>query len=289
MKIAYILLAHKNPSQVCRLVQHLLTPQSHVFIHVDRGSSNQVFSAMQDEFTTMSQITWLPRYYTYWGSFGLVKATLEGLRQVEARGFDYAILLSGQDYPIKPLKSLETFLERENGKSFIEYYSMPNPIWPSDGMKRLEKWYFNVEIPDTWLRTKLNHLLYKLFNQLWSPRTMPDGLSPYGGSQWWCLHRNAFRYLLDFTRQNPKIVTFFKNVRIPDETYFQTVLLNSPLRPTLVNKTLTYIDWNGPPFPRYLSQNDFAGFLRLDNYFARKFDALGDNSILDRIDTHLLV
>ena len=48
-------------------------------------------------------VTWLPRHRSQWGGFGHVRATLKGIDHVVASGvpFDYAVLLTGQDYPLR--------------------------------------------------------------------------------------------------------------------------------------------------------------------------------------------
>jgi hypothetical protein len=70
----------------------------------------------------LSNVTFLKRHKCYWGDFGHVRATLEGIaylfnNEIE---FDYLILLTGQDYPIKPNREIETLLRRSNGKQFMK-------------------------------------------------------------------------------------------------------------------------------------------------------------------------
>ena len=58
----------------------------------------------------MPNIYFLKRHTCYWGDFNIVKATCEGIKEIVKSGinFDYAILLSGQDYLIKSTTQIET-------------------------------------------------------------------------------------------------------------------------------------------------------------------------------------
>jgi hypothetical protein len=75
-------------------------------------------------------------------------------------------------------------------------------------------------------------------------------------------------------------------VLIPDEIFYQTILLNSPLQQTVVNDEVHYIAWPelSGPHPDILGVPDFDRFMATDKLFARKFDATVDSTVLDRID-----
>ncbi|NJN99140.1 MAG: hypothetical protein HC875_36125 [Anaerolineales bacterium] len=77
---------------------------------------------------------------------------------------------------------------------------------------------------------------------------------------------------------------------MPDELFFQTVLLNSPLRDTIVNDDLKHIQWSTPTsaHPDIFSKEDFEKLNRSPKLFARKFDTKHDTVILDLIDQHIL-
>jgi hypothetical protein len=95
--------------------------------------------------------------------------------------------------------------------------------------------------------------------------------------------------VLKFVRDHSAAYNYFKFVGSPDEAFFQTVLGNSPLRPTLQADLLTYVDWNGPPFPRVLGDQDFDALAAApDKFFARKFDPALSAGLMNRIDAELL-
>ncbi len=118
-------------------------------------------------------------------------------------------------------------------------------------------------------------------------RRIPAGLEPYGGSAYWCLSRRAVDYVHQFVREYPRYVRFFRTVYVPDELFFHTILLNSPLRDEVIGDDLRHIVWEDHGVavlgPGHLDQ--LAGSSKL---FARKFDIERDPEILDLLDQRLL-
>lgn len=287
MKIAYIILAHKNPAQVKRLVSRLCEQPCEVFLHVDKAVPAGTFNSFQQAFCDFSNVHFLPRYITNWGSIRLVKATLAGIRAVlrDAPECEYAVLLSGQDYPIRPVSELATFLEKSNGASFLENFAFPVPIWNDEGgYTRIRRWHFNLPVTNAGVHRLLKRLFNRVFNTTFPKRSFPVGFQPYGGSQWWCLSRQCLEYIDTFCQSHQSFVRFFHFVRIPDEIFFHTILLNSSLKDQVQNKRLTYVDWNGPPYPRVIMLDELPALCGSEYFFARKFDTALDTTILDQID-----
>lgn len=291
MKIGYIILAHKNPAQVKRLVERLCEQPCEIFLHVDKAVATTVFVAFQQAFRDFSNVHFLPRYMTNWGSIRLVKATLAGIRAVllDAPDCEYAVLLSGQDYPIRPVSELATFLEKSDGASFLEYFAFPVPIWNDEGgYARIRRWHVNPPVSNKNIHRMLKRVLNRFFNMLLPEPIFPSGFVPYGGSQWWCLSKQCLEYIDTFCLEHPGFQKYFCFVRIPDEIFFHTILLNSPLKNNIHNNRLTYVDWNGPPFPRILSEEDIQLFSNISCFFARKFDLEINPDVYTWIDLRLL-
>jgi hypothetical protein len=286
VRLAFIVLAHRYPLQLGRLVERLAAPEARIYLHVDRGTPPEVYASMRRELAGRSGVTWLGRCYSRHASFGLVQAALAGLRSALADGCDYAQLLSGQDYPLRPVAALEEFLTAHAGRSFIQFRPLPDEDWPREGAARFARWHFRFDWPETRLRVKLERGLGRVFNRLWPNRRPPANLALYGGAAWWCLHASCAKQALGFAGSRGG--AFFRFARYPDEAFFQTALWNSPRRAALHGSHLTYIDWNGPPFPRLLGPEDFEALAASGKFFARKFDPARSQGLLDRIDTELL-
>lgn len=281
MRLAYILSAYKYPRQLVRLIERLSTASTWFFVHVDKRTDDGIYREMVSGARRCPNVHFVKRHWCDWGGFGHVAATLEGIRAICKMGinFDYAILLTGQDYPIKPNRQIEAFLMDHKGRLFLEFFPLPTDQWHNrgvvGGMDRIEEWHWRVRGREIRLPVK---------------RQFPVGYQPFGGSSYWCLPRECIEHIDALTRRDRRLVRFFRFVDVPDEMFFQTVLLNSPFAPRAVNDNLRYIDWKDPNAgsPGILDNGDFEKLAASPKLFARKFDESVDAHVLDRIDRELL-
>ena len=102
------------------------------------------------------------------------------------------------------------------------------------------------------------------------------------------LPRSALMSIVEFLDANPGYVRFFRHVHIPDELFFQTILLNGPLADRCVDYVLHYTEWGRSPAPAILTVDDYPHLVAAPNLFARKFDSAVDAAVLDLIDDGLL-
>jgi hypothetical protein len=276
MRIAYVVSAYKNPEHLARLVGRLHTGHDTTFVvHVDRKTDARVYDSMRERLDVHDRVTFLPRHACHWGGFGHVRASLKGIAEVRGSGWDpdYVILLSGQDYPIKPNAYVQEFLERGEGKSFFLHFPLPTDSWTHGGLDRIQRWHWRYRGLHLWLPLR---------------RTLPGGLSPWGGSAYWIVSRSALRTIAEFVEANPSYVRFFRHVDIPDELFFQTILLNSREAERCVDFRLHYTEWSRSPAPAILTRDDFPHLVESTCLFARKFDQSVDREVLDLIDERLL-
>jgi hypothetical protein len=103
--IAFFILMHHKPEQAVRLIERLESSQSMFFVHVDRRAGPTVYKYIETWAAKRERISLVKRHRCHRGGYGIVAATLECLRTAlrSNQSFDYAMLLSAQDYPIKPL------------------------------------------------------------------------------------------------------------------------------------------------------------------------------------------
>jgi hypothetical protein len=276
MKLAYIVSAYKLPEQLGRLVRRLAGPDVTFAVHVDRKSDSAIYDAMRRAVADVPGVHFLPRHRSFWAGFGHVRTTLKGIDHLIASGdpFDYAILLTGQDYPLVPPAAIAETLAASAGRSFMNWFPVPSSWWDGrGGLDRFERlhvvWRRSLHVPLPWRRR------------------IPGGLAPYGGSAYWCLTRAAVEYVHRYVHAHPEYVRFFRTVYVPDELFFQTILLNSPLRSTIVDDDLRFLDWNRRPAPAVLGVQDLDAMLASGKLFARKFDVTVDGRVLDALDRHI--
>jgi hypothetical protein len=205
------------------------------------------------------------------------------------------VLLTGQDFPLKSNEEIKARLDRHRECSFLAYFPVPdNQEWlPDGGLGRIDRWYFwvrgrGLQVPSKDPHGRLGSAL-TLINGVLPRRRFLPGLRPYGGSSYWCLSREAVSFVHRYVRDHPKFVSFFRRVFIPDELFFQTLLVNSELRNRIVNDDLRYMRWTATgSHPEVLRVNDFDRLRDTDKLFARKFDQGVDGRVLELIEEHLL-
>jgi hypothetical protein len=286
MQKAYLILAHKYPSQLYRLYRALNDEYSAFFIHIDRKADITKFQRLIVD----QDVQWVDRVEANWGEFSLVEAVLNLLNAAKDSGkvFDRIILLSGQDYPIKSNETINEYLRQSGQSNFIEYHALPaHEKWkPNGGLYRVNKYFLGLRFRQRYTAKAFNFLAM-LFPQL--ERRIPDGMKPYAGSMWWIIDDYSMRYILDYVKNNPEYTAFHKKTFAPDEVFFHMILLNATdekVRERIVNDDKRFIKWKDieSAHPEQLEEKDLEDIRRSDALFARKFDITEDDEILNLIE-----
>jgi Core-2/I-Branching enzyme len=291
MKLGFILLVHRDPPQVVRLVDRLDDPDSTFVVHVGRANPD-AYAPIAAALGGRPNVSFLPRRRIHWGGWGISSAFLDGFDALAegAPDVEYVFNLSGQDYPLKTNDAMRSRLAGQAGRSFIDHFRIPvadgdgSLDWSLQrgGLDRIEFWHFHAYGRHARFPGKFVPLSR-------GPRRLPGGLEPHGGQAWWTLSREAVAYVRRFLRERPDVLRFFRFADVAEELMFQTVLLSSPLRDSIVNDDLRHIVWKpGVSHPELITAADLPELERSDDFFARKFDARADPALLDEIDRRLL-
>ncbi|PJJ84966.1 beta-1,6-N-acetylglucosaminyltransferase [Mucilaginibacter auburnensis] len=280
MKLAHLILAHSQPEQLERLLGKLQHNDADIYIHLDKKTDITAFQHL----AKIRNVYFIKnRVKVYWGSYNIVKATLNSFYEIISlkKNYDYLNLLSGQDYPLKPQQELHDLLAAHPGQAFMNYLLFDTE-W-LEAMPRVQSYHFNN------FRLPGRYILQEMVNRLFGPRKMPDNMIPVGRSQWFTVSWECIIFICDHWRNTPKLRNFIKLTWGPDEFIFQTILYNSRYRDVMKNNDLRYIDWSGGGVsPKTLSIDDAEALKTSGQYFARKFDINKDKAILDMIDSEML-
>lgn len=277
MKIAYLVFAYKNPRLLKREIGALSSEDCSFFIHIDKKSDIREFSEIKGENVFLSE----QRLPVYWAEFSGVQAILLLIRQA-LRGpqdYDYFILLSGSEYPIRSAKYIHTFLGERYGLEFINIVKMPNEA-AGKPISRINTLRIQSDKP---YRRFALRVMAKVGLAQRDYRKYLGGLEPYAGNTWWALTREACQYISDFVTGNHQVEEYFQNVFAPEETFFHTILGNSPFR-SRTRRNLVYEDWSAQgAHPAMINGQHVASFestekVHIDDVygsgellFARKF------------------
>ena len=304
MQKNYLILAHKNPQQLARMIKALDNGNSKFFIHLDAKTPIEPFTAqLEDE-----HIVFIPeRERCVWGDFSIVLATIhlmEAAAKVQNKGF--FILMSGQDYPIKPIGELDAFLEENAQCDFIDYLPLEQKWKPKMVKDKLAHYHIlhsetrgdsNCYAPFSrsslfqkgrtlWhlLKGRLSLENFKKLRQL--PRREAPFAQQYAGSQFWAFSENTFYDVLTYIQKHhEELELYYQYTSSPDEVYFHSILLNlkEEGRKIILKNQLTYVNY-------FRKNNVFLteDFEKLtsakEQFFARKFDMEIDVEILNKLD-----
>ena len=269
-KIAYILLCHKDPDGIIAQAQRLTAAGDFIAIHFDLNARREDFEKIRAKLSTNPSVAFAAkRIGCGWGEWSLVQATLNAVDSA-AQAFPRAThfyMLSGDCMPTKTAEFAHDFLDATDC-DFIESFDFFTSDWIKTGMKeerliyrhwfneRTQKWLFYTSL--YWQkRLKLE-------------RKVPADIQMMIGSQWWCLRRRSVEMVLDFCRDRPDILRFFKTSWIPDETFFQTIVRHLVPEAQIKTRTLTFLMFTDYGLPVTFYNDHYDLLISQDFLFARK-------------------
>lgn len=274
MKIAHLILAHKAPEQLLRLVNALDHPHFDFYIHIDKKSDEGPFISLIKK----SNVFFIEkRTKVYWGDWGTIQATLNGFEVILPKGYDYINVISAQDFPIKSGDYIYRYFRERKGTEFITCDSLEGD-W-KDAASRITDYHFiNWRIPGKFR-------LGKLATKVLPVRKFPLNYELVGRANWFTLTPEAVTYSIEFLKQHPQVIRYFKYCWGADEFIFSTILYNSHFRER-IQANLVYVDWHSDKVghPKVLGTGDFGKLKASDKLFARKFDMDVDASVFNLLE-----
>jgi hypothetical protein len=279
---AYLIFAHKNLDQLLRLVRRLDTGQASFFVHVDEKTDTAACEREMRELSEIPNVNLVERHRSPWASFGFVRAQRAAMEAALRTGapFTHLMLLTGQQYPIRPAHEIDSFFDAHRGTSFMGYGDRNTATFKMR-KRRFRNWHFyfagrHWEVP---------------LNKVGVRRSIPGGMRPYRGAADFTLSRECAEYACQFVEHNPRYVRFFKHTIFADEFFWHTILLNSPLADKVENVTLRYAQYADRSGHGALLRKEHLPEIKAkaaEHLFATKFDTTVDSYILDLIDRDIL-
>jgi hypothetical protein len=300
MRIAFGILSSNNTAAAIQQIIDAIGSEHIIIIHHD-------FSKQPDFCVTGDNVYVIENYlHTSWAKWSLVDATLLLIETALARGeFDYFQLLGDTCLPIQPIPKFVDYLKKTQPDASLDYVSLQDnlEVMMSHGyrafteinsirykiLRRLKFWYeldrtetqtiggIFIRSTNSTRKTPMFWLQYAVM-QLAAHGigfTHPFGrkLNCSAGSQWFGCSSAMCMKIMDWSKKNAPIVNHFKNMLIPDEFFFQTVILN--LQPQNIVQSNHFVsifdkeaDYRGPVFMKI---DDIDQLMLSGKFFARKF------------------
>lgn len=274
--IAYFILVHRFPEQFKRLFKALYHPENQYLIHLDKKASIEIYDDIKDFLTHFANTHILESKNVVWGGYSMVQAELNGMSYLLKLNihWDFFINLSGQDYPLKSQKIIREYLTKNKGNNFLKIADQLTER--PETMNRIENHF--TEITDG-------------FSNTTHKRAYLKDVVPYIGGQWMILTRQCCEFICN-SGEAKKFEDYYKNTLIADESFFQTVLMNTSFNGVLINDDKRAIIWipdgDIKLRPKTFTKEDIKYLLEGDNLFARKFDDNIDCNIINNIEQYFI-
>jgi len=318
-KDVFMIMCHKNASQVLRLAKTCITEYSDVIVHADLKMPQHEFDLLREFAQSNSQFFLTnSRLHGELDKDSLVHIVMEMIhsaKQCEQQKdchYRYFFLLSGQDYFIKPIAYIRNELTQNYPKPYINcslynkkrwmYYKFRWNTFTNNARVKIDEKFPHKRNPircglmvALLALTKIMHpILPSIYHQI-----KAEGAEVYCGSAWWILPDIAIEYISEEYEKKTQLCNLILQSITPEESFFQIMVMRSPVK-DFVNvitkagidpncKTWSYFsDDNKPPSPHpyIFTVNEFNKLTRSDKWIARKFDSSVDEQILDLLDDY---
>ncbi|KAJ8251172.1 hypothetical protein GJAV_G00218090 [Gymnothorax javanicus] len=291
IRIAFVLVVHGRAArQVQRLFKAIYHSSHFYYIHVDKRSDylHRQMVVLASLYPNVRVTPW--RMATIWGGASLLTMYLRSmadLLNIKEWSWDFFINLSAADYPVRTNKQLVSFLSQHRDMNFIKSHGRDNARFIR--------------------KQGLDRLFVECDTHMWrlGERQIPEGVAVDGGSDWFLLSRTFVDYVVN---SQDDLVTnmkrFYAYTLLPAESFFHTVLENSPHCEKAVDNNLRITNWNRKlgckcQYKHIVdwcgcSPNDFkmADFPRFQQtarptFFGRKFEAVISQEVINQLDAFL--
>jgi hypothetical protein len=215
-----------------------------------------------------------------WGRPGIntaIRNSLEWLR-TNIPELSWVLVISGQDYPIRTMESIETELAGAGCDAFLRHFRVDGA--PADDIHHWQ--------PITRQRYLYRRRLPGSARSVWLPwpRRHPfgDGFRLYAGEQWVNLSARAVNKILD-SPFNSAVLSYLRRSPNPDEAWVATAALNGAPELVVVNERRRYVRWpGGTAHPALIGPADLPKLRDSDAFFARKVDLTAWPQACDVLD-----
>jgi hypothetical protein len=273
--VAVVVISHRAPAQIARLATHLASGRD-TMVAIHHDPNGEPLSLRPS-----SSVALVPDPVPCpWGQMGIITAirkSLEWLR-TNVPELSWAMVISGQDYPIRAMESIEDELASAPCDAFMRNFRV-------DGDPAGDVHHWQAVTRQRYLHRRR---LPGSARSVWLPweRRHPfhDGLGLYAGEQWVDLSARAVHKVLD-SPFDDSVQRYLRRSPNADEGWLGTVLINGEPELTVANHRRRYVRWpGGTPHPAVLGPGDLPALRESDAFFARKVDLAAWPEAFDVLD-----
>jgi len=226
-----------------------------------------------------------------WGDGSYSVEIVASLRRLQSKPWDWVVLLSGQDYPIRPLNRLTAALSSTGFVAFCPA-TEESVSERRDEIDRRYR-YRHYFVPGTWpvaalamgkkVGTVLEHRTGGAVRVQARPRragpaiavrrqdTIFDARRPcFMGSDYFVASRPAVDAALALLHADPRILAYYRRCFVPSESLFASAFRWTATGP-VADDNFHFMRFSGLANPRTITPADLPELSTMDKVFARKF------------------
>ena len=184
-------------------------------------------------------------------------------------------------------QSFQIFLIKTQTLISCKYGPVKRGGYTNNYDKRTEIYYPYSVLGNTLPKRIAKRALVELtggYNRTWPifRRKQLENVDFYFGSQWVCISGEMEKWVEEYIKNHQEFIEFYRHTNCPDESFFQTLLMNSPYKDRRQDY-LHYIDWSsGGNSPKNLDVSDIDRMMKSGKLMARKFEDEGVIEILKK-------
>lgn len=280
MRHVAVMTAYKDFAMLERSLRRLRLFDVDVYLHVDRKTR---FTASEAAILEELCCKVLTRYDIPWGGHEHLQAIVDLMRDAVLSGepYGYVHTLSGQDMVVKPL---EAFGDYWDGTIYMK--SIPRQEFPENVESRithrnllrgLQAWRRPWQAADFALQ-KIQELPGLGRSQLRSRTPL------HKGEVWLSMPFDICRRIVE-SDEALALLHELRTTYIPEEFFFQTVIMNWQYAPRVSRRNLRYTDWHsGRGRPAFLDDSDLRPILSSGDVFARKMSTDTSDALVTMLE-----
>nr|SVE71518.1 EOG090X01AN [Daphnia similis]SVE72151.1 EOG090X01AN [Daphnia similis] len=294
-RIAFILtLNGRALRQVTRLLRVIYRPHHVYFIHVDARQDFLFRSLLQLELKYPNIRLSRKRQSSIWGGVSLLDVLLQSMEQlleIDSQ-WQFVFNLSESDFPLRSIESLEALLAANPGRNFLKSHG------------RQTRQFIHKQ--------GLDRVFHQCESRMWrvGDRNLPAGIRIDGGSDWVGLTRSVVEFATTPSYSDDPLLRGLKELYrytlLPAESFFHVLILNSKFCDSYADNNLRMtlwrrrqgclcqhrhvVDWCGcsPMVFRTADWTHLTSVMTKSTvFFARKFEAAIDQSVMNRLEEQL--
>lgn len=279
---AFVITAYQSPAYLSTLVNSITQEGNRAYVHIDAKST------MGEQDLTLNNpelVSVYKQYAVNWGGYNHLLAIIFLLKQIPD-DVEYVHTISGQDTLVRSKAQFDLFFSNQE-QSFMTLAPLEDT---EIGVQRRVEGYNLFPNADS------RKPVYKMLNRsMWlirkalrmNKRRIGVFDRIYKGMVWASLPYAQVKYVLQYIEDNPSYMKRLKHTLLPEEFFFQTILMNSPYKNMIVPQNLRYTLWKEKhgSAPAILDEADYTNIMNSDCFFARKIVMPYSEQLLNKIET----